>query len=78
MTQKGQVAIPKPIRDFFELKPSDKLYFEVKDNNIVAHRVASIKEMRGIAKKGKVLTKKGYKKIIRKAVIEKFKKKNIQ
>ena len=28
ITQKGQVAIPKAIRDYFNIKPSDKIYFE--------------------------------------------------
>ena len=78
MTQKGQVAIPKQIRDYFKLKPSDKLYFEVINNNIVAHRVSSVEEMRGIVREGKFLTKKSYKKIIRNAVIEKFRKKSVK
>lgn len=75
ITQKGQVTIPKSLRDLFRLKASDKLYFEVKNNGILAHRVSSIEDMRGIAKTNKVLTKKEYKKIIRDAVIERFKRK---
>ena len=68
MTQKGQVAIPKSIRDYFDLKPSDKVYFEVKDNSILARRLSSIEEMRGIVKTNKILSKKEMKKIIREAV----------
>lgn len=75
VTQKGQVAIPKPIRDYFKLKASDKLYFEVKNNNIVAHPIFSIEQMRGIVKENKYVTKKEYKKIIRNAVIEKLRRK---
>ena len=77
LTQKGQVAIPKSIRDYFDLKPSDKVYFEVKDNSIVARRLSSIEEMRGIVKTNKILSKKEMKKIIREAVLEKFKRKGI-
>jgi len=77
LTQKGQVAIPKSIRDYFDLKPSDKVYFEVKDNSIVARRLSSIEEMRGIIKTNKILSKKEMKKIIREAVLEKFKRKGI-
>lgn len=76
LTQKGQVAIPKPIRDYFGLKASDKLYFEVKDNNIVAHRVPSVQEMRGVIRTQKILTKKEQKRIIQDAVLEKFRRKN--
>lgn len=78
LTQKGQVAIPKPIRDHFNLKPSDKLYFEVKDNNILAHRLSSVEEMRGIVKTNKILSKKEMKDAIREAVLGKFNRKITQ
>ena len=78
LTQKGQVAIPKPIRDYFNLKASDKLIFKVKDNSIVAKPVSTVDQMRGIVKTNKVLTKKEMKKIIRDAVVEKFKKKALE
>lgn len=77
MTQKGQVAIPKGIRDYFGLKPFDKINFEVKDNRIIAQPVLSLKQLRGIAHVPgqKPLSKKAMKKIIRDAVVEKFKRK---
>lgn len=78
LTQKGQVAIPKPIRDYFDLKPSDKVYFEVKNNSIVARRLSSIEEMRGFVKTNKILSKKEMKKAIREAVLEKFERKRAQ
>lgn len=76
MTQKGQVAIPKAIRDYFHLKPSDKIYFSIESGRIVAKPVPGIEEMRGIVHAEKFLSKKEYKKIIRDAVLEKFKRKN--
>ncbi len=75
ITQKGQVAIPKPIRDYFNIKPSDKIYFEVKNDNIIARRLSSIDEMRGVVKTNKILSKIEYKKKIKTAVLQKFRKK---
>jgi len=75
ITQKGQVAIPKAIRDYFNIKPSDKIYFEVKNDNIIARRLSSIDEMRGIVKTSKILSKIEYKKKIKRAVLQKFRRK---
>ncbi len=76
MTQKGQVAIPKAIRDHFQLKPADRIYFSIEDDKIVAKPVPTIKEMYGSVKAKKVLTKAEYKEIISSAVVEKFNRKN--
>lgn len=75
ITQKGQVVIPQPIRQYFGLKPSDKLFFEVEENKIVARPVLSIDEALGMIKSEKKIFKKEYKKLIAKQVIRKFKKK---
>lgn len=71
ITQKGQVAIPKEIRDFFNLKASDKLLFSVEKNKIVAKPMPTTESMFGFIKTKKVLSKKEMKKIIRDAVIAK-------
>ena len=76
LTQKGQVAIPKAIRDYFNLKAFDKLYFEIKDNKIVANPISPLLQMRGIVKSKHVLTKKAIKATIRKAALKKFENKN--
>ncbi|MGH7204173.1 MAG: AbrB/MazE/SpoVT family DNA-binding domain-containing protein [Candidatus Levyibacteriota bacterium] len=76
ITQKGQVAVPKAIRDHFNLKPSDKLYFFVEDGKIIIRPTRSIDEMFGSVKTKKVLSKKDYKQIVRDAVVQKFLKKN--
>lgn len=72
ITQKGQVAIPKEIRDFFNLKASDKLHFSVEKNKIIAEPIPTVESMFGIIKTKKVLTKKEMKRIIRDAVVEKY------
>lgn len=78
MTQKGQVAIPKSIRDYFHLQPHDKVHFEVQDEKIVATPAPTIEEMRGFVKANKILSKKEMKKIIQDAVLEKFRRKRAQ
>ena len=72
LTQKGQVAIPKEIRDHFRLKASDKIHFSVNDNVIIARPVHSIDDMYGIIKTKKVISKKEMKKEIHEAVVAKY------
>ena len=76
LTQKGQATVPKAIRDHFGLKAKNKLYFSIEDNKIVAKPIPSIEEMFGSVKTKKVLSKAEYKEIIRKAVVDKFERKN--
>ena len=76
MTQKGQVAIPKSIRDYFHLQTHDKIHFEVQDEKIIATPAPTIDEMSGLFKTSKVITKKEMKKAIREAVLEKFRRKD--
>ncbi len=71
ITQKGQVAIPKAIRDYFDLKPYDKVHFTVQNGKIVAQPVLSIKEMFGIVLAVKILSKKQQKETIRKHILKK-------
>jgi len=39
LTSKGQITIPKPIRDFFDLGTSDTLVFTISRNKVVAEPV---------------------------------------
>lgn len=72
ITQKGQVAIPKGIRDYFSLKAFDKVHFSVRDGKIIAQPVPKAKEMRGFIKSKKALSKEEMKKIIRDSVVGKY------
>lgn len=72
LTQKGQIVIPKPIRDFFNLKAFDRLYFAVSNNKIVAKPIISINEVYGMVKAAKKVSKAEYKRTIRRRVINKF------
>ena len=72
LTQKGQVAIPKAIRDYLRLKPFDKIHFFIKDEKIVAEPITSIENMRGFIKTNKILSKKELKKTVQEAVLNKY------
>ncbi len=52
VTKKGQVMIPKPVRDRFHIKEGDSLQFEVKDNVLILKRKErkSLLNLGGIAK----------------------------
>jgi AbrB family looped-hinge helix DNA binding protein len=52
LTSKGQIVIPKAIRDKYKLKPGTKLIFKETEAGLVLQPVdaAFIKSLRGIAK----------------------------
>ncbi len=72
ITQKGQVAIPKSIRDYFNLKPADKVNFTVEGDQIIAKKVSNIDDMIGIIPVKANLSKEETKAIIRAKVIKKY------
>lgn len=73
ITERGQVVIPFPIRIKLNLKPSDKLGFEVKDNKIIASPITTLNDAMGMIKGMKIASKTEMKRIIRKRVMEKYK-----
>lgn len=73
ITQKGQVVIPKQIRDFFAIKPFDKIFFEIKEDKIIAEPVYSVDAMFGTIKTKKKITKRELKRLVRESVVSKFK-----
>jgi antitoxin PrlF len=52
VTKKGQVTIPKPVRDRLHIKEGDSLQFEVKDDVLILKRKErkSLLSLGGIAK----------------------------
>ena len=58
VTKKGQVTIPKPVRDRLHIKEGDSLQFEVKDNVLVLKRKEqrSLLSLGGIARGKKIGT----------------------
>lgn len=72
LTQKGQVAIPKYIRERLKLKPSDRMRFTLQGGKIIAEPAFGVKEMLGIIPTKKIFSKKEYKTTIRKHVVKKY------
>jgi AbrB family looped-hinge helix DNA binding protein len=53
LTSKGQLVIPKAIRDYMHLQPGDQLDFIIQDNGEVVMRpvVTDVHELKGMLKK---------------------------
>ena len=53
LTSKGQLVIPKAIRDYMHLHPGDRVDFVIQDNGEVVIRPVSIdlRQLRGILEK---------------------------
>jgi AbrB family looped-hinge helix DNA binding protein len=53
LTSKGQLVIPKAIREYLRLRPGDRLDFIIQDNGEVVIRpaVTDVHELKGILKK---------------------------
>jgi AbrB family looped-hinge helix DNA binding protein len=73
VTKKGQVTIPKPVRDRFHIKEGDSLQFEVKDNVLILKRKErkSLLNLGGIAK-GRKLGTGGEREYAKKTVARKI------
>jgi AbrB family looped-hinge helix DNA binding protein len=68
---KGQIVIPKAIRDFLNISPSDTFTVEIKGKSIVVRRLNSLKGVYGMFKAKKPITKKDIKKSYKKGVSKK-------
>ena len=53
LTSKGQLVIPKAIREYLRLQPGDRLDFIIQDNGEVVIRpaVTNVHELKGMLKK---------------------------
>jgi len=74
ITQRGQVVIPQPIRQSLGLKPSSKLFFELKKGRIIAQPIFSLEEALGMIKAKRRVSSQEYKKAVVDHAVEKFKK----
>ena len=51
MTSKGQVTIPKEIREKLRIKPKDRITFSVEDDHAILHAIhGDIRDLKGIFK----------------------------
>lgn len=70
VTSKGQVVIPAPIRKKLNIKPFDRVIFDVLGPKIVAEKASTTEAMYGFVKSRKRLTDKQLEKVINKAMQE--------
>lgn len=47
VTSKGQVTIPKAIRDLLHIQPNDRVDFAVEEGTVVLKIVQTLRELRG-------------------------------
>lgn len=68
VTTKGQVTIPKGIRDAFGIRPNDKVDFEREGEKIVLVPLKTLKDLRGAVKPKRKISIADEKKAARAAV----------
>lgn len=73
LTQKGQIVIPESIRSYFHLEPATKIYFEVRNNEIIAKPLLTIDKAFGFIQSKKKISQKQMKQVIKNAIIKKYK-----
>ena len=73
ITVKGQVTIPKEIREELGLKPGDKVVFEKEANTIVLKSAKTLLDFRGYVKAERYISTEETRKIIKQKRGEKIK-----
>lgn len=64
--EKGQVVIPKEIRDRFGFSPGTEVAFEIKNNEVIVKRARSVaEEIMEMRKEDAIFTQKEIKKAIK-------------
>jgi antitoxin PrlF len=48
MTSKGQITVPKAVRERLELKPGDQVLFRLQDNQAVLARTPNFLDLAGV------------------------------
>ena len=75
LTSKGQILIPKAMRDALGIKPRQPVHLKIEKRRIIIDREPTVDEMCGFLQaKGKPLSKKELKKIVKQATLERYEK----
>lgn len=75
ISQKGQIVVPKAIRDKLNIHSSDVIHIRLEGSTIIAEPVMSIDEAIGMFLSKKPITKKERKEAIRSYIEGKFERK---
>lgn len=73
LTTKGQVTIPKEIREALGLKPGDKVVFEKEGNKVVLKNPKTLLDFRGYVKAEKRVSIEDARTIVRRKIGKKVK-----
>ena len=72
LTTKGQIVIPYPVREILGLRVADKFFFEIERDRIIIQQIPSVDDAMGMIKTEKYISKKEFKQVVAKQVINKF------
>ncbi len=73
ITIKGQVTIPKKIREFLNLKPGDKVIFEKEGDTVVLKPARTLLDFRGYVKSERYIPMEEARKMVKQKRGEKIK-----
>lgn len=73
VTTKGQVTIPKPIRDALGIRPNDRIAFIREGERVLLQPIRTLKTFRGAVKAKGPGTFSGERSLARKALVERVK-----
>ena len=72
ISQKGQIVLPKIIRDKLKIKASDTLKVKLEDTKIIVEKASTIDDFYGFIEGKKAVNKKDIKDAFQKAIKDKF------
>lgn len=67
VTKKGQITIPKPVRDRLGLKEGDKVIVKFSENKVYIRKITSIFDLEGSVRVPEKVKKLGWKEIEKEA-----------
>lgn len=72
LSQKGQIVLPKEIRESLGLKPTDRFEVDIKDEKVILSPISKTDEVFGMFKANKIVSKQDIKNIYKKAIEKKY------
>lgn len=72
ISQKGQIVVPKEIRDNLNIEPKDKLNISIESGKVILQPAPTIDDVFGMVKTDKELSKKEMKTIVQEEIDKKY------